>query len=109
MYDLLLRLRPSPIVALNRAIALGMAEGPDAGLQALAEIAERERLARYPFFPAAVAELEWRAGRANRAAELLEVALRLARNPAERELLGRKLDACRGTRSATPQPAGERS
>jgi RNA polymerase sigma-70 factor (ECF subfamily) len=100
LYDLLLRLQPSPIVALNRAVALGMAEGPQAGLQALAEIPDRERLRRYPFFPAAVAELERRAGRPERAAELLEAALRLARSPAERDVLARKLEACRG-----PDPA----
>jgi len=97
LYDLLLRLDPSPIVALNRAIALGMAEGPEAGLQALAEIPDRERLRRYPFYPAAMAELEARAGRGERAAGLLEAALRLGRNPAERELLARKLAACRGS------------
>jgi RNA polymerase sigma-70 factor (ECF subfamily) len=96
LYDLLLRLDPSPIVALNRAIALGMAEGPEAGLQALAEIPDRARLRRYPFYPAAMAELEARAGRAERAAELLEIALGLGRNPAERDLLARKLEACRG-------------
>jgi RNA polymerase sigma-70 factor (ECF subfamily) len=102
LYDLLLRLQPSPIVALNRAIALGMAEGPQAGLQALAEITDRERLRRYPFFPAAVAELEWRAGRPERAAELLEAALQLARSPAERGVLARKLEACR----TAPPPEG---
>jgi RNA polymerase sigma-70 factor (ECF subfamily) len=100
LYDLLLRLDPSPIVALNRAIALGMAEGPEAGLQALAEIPDRERLRRYPFYPAAMAELEARAGRAERAAELLEIALRLGRNPAERDLLARKLEACRAPQRA---------
>jgi RNA polymerase sigma factor (sigma-70 family) len=96
LYDLLLRLRPTPVVALNRAIAVGMAEGPEAGLRALAAIEDRERLARYPFFPAAVAELEHRAGRPERAAELLRAALSLARNRAEEELLGRKLEAWSG-------------
>jgi len=94
LYDLLLRLQPTPVVALNRAIAVGMAEGPEAGLRALEEIEDRERLERYPFLPAAMAELESRAGRPERAAELLRAALLLARNPAEREVLGRKLAAC---------------
>jgi predicted RNA polymerase sigma factor len=50
-----------------------------------------------------MAELEARAGRPERAAELLEAALRLARNPAERELLSRKLASCRdGTNARTP-------
>jgi RNA polymerase sigma factor (sigma-70 family) len=94
LYDVLVRLRPTPVVALNRAIALGMAEGPEAGLRALSEVPDRERLARYPFFPAAMAELELRAGRPARAAELLRRAMLLARNRAEEELLARKLAAC---------------
>ncbi len=100
LHDLLLRLRPTPVVALNRAIAVGMAEGPEAGLLALSEIEDRERLARYPFFPAAVAEFELRAGRPGRAADMLRAALRLARNPAEGAVLARKLAACGGAASA---------
>jgi RNA polymerase sigma-70 factor (ECF subfamily) len=96
LYDLLLRLRPTPVVALNRAIAVGMAEGAEAGLRALAEIEDPERLARYPFFPAAVAEFELRAGRPERAARLLRDALLLVRNPAEGAVLARKLAACGG-------------
>ncbi len=103
LYDLLLRLRPTPVVALNRAIAVGMAEGPDAGLRALAEIEDRERLRRYPFLPAAMAEFELRAGRADRAADLLRAALRLVRNPDEEKVLARKLDACH---AAPARPAG---
>jgi RNA polymerase sigma factor (sigma-70 family) len=94
LYDLLLRERPGPVVALNRAIAVGMAEGPEAGLRALAAIEDRDRLARYPFLPAAVAEFELRAGRPGRAAEQLRAALLLARNPAEAAVLARKLAAC---------------
>ncbi len=96
LYDLLLPLRPTPVVALNRAIAVGMAEGPEAGLQALAGIEDRDRLARYPFLPAAVAEFESRAGRPECAAQQLRAALLLARNPAEEAVLGRKLAACGG-------------
>ncbi len=94
LYDLLLRLRPTPVVELNRAIAVGMADGPEAGLKALAEIGDRERLARYPFLPAAVAEFELRAGRPERAAVQLRAALLLVRNPAEEAVLARKLLAC---------------
>ncbi len=99
LYDVLLQLRPTPVVALNRAIAVGMAEGPEAGLRALADIEDRERLVRYPFFPAAMAEFESRAGRTERAAELLRAALLLARNHAEEDLLRRKLEACFNARS----------
>ncbi|MFL5423138.1 MAG: RNA polymerase sigma factor, partial [Myxococcales bacterium] len=94
LYDLLLRLRPTPVVALNRAIAVGMADGPEAGLRALEEIDDRERLRRYPFLPAAMAEFQLRAGRRERAAELLREALRLVRNRDEESVLQRKLDAC---------------
>ena len=94
LYDLLLAARPSPVVALNRAIAVGMAEGPEAGLRALGEIEDRGRLSRHPFLDAAVAEFELRCGRPARAAEALRAALRVARNPAEEALLRRKLAAC---------------
>ena len=96
LYDELLRLRPTPVVALNRAIAVGMADGPEAGLRAIEAIAERGRLAGYPFLPAAVAEFELRAGRPDRAAEHLRAALRLVRNPAEEAVLARKLATCGG-------------
>ncbi len=99
LYDLLFRLRPTPVVALNRAIAVGMAEGPEAGLAALSAIDDRERLARYPFLPAAVAEFELRAGRPAAAAQQLRAALRLARNPAEESQLRRKLALCAAARS----------
>ena len=94
LYDLLLAARPSPVVALNRAIAVGMAEGPAAGLRALAEIEGRHRLERHPFLEAAVAEFELRSGRPDRAARALQAALRVARNPAEEAVLARKLAAC---------------
>jgi len=96
LYELLFRVRPTPVVALNRAIAIGMTEGPEAGLRALADIEDRERLAGYPFFPAAMAEFEHRAGRPERAAELLRGALQLVRNRAEEDVLKRKLQACGG-------------
>jgi RNA polymerase sigma-70 factor (ECF subfamily) len=96
LYDRLLRLDPSPVVALNRAIAVGMAESAEAGLRALLAIEDRERLARSPFLPAAHAEFELRAGRPERAVPHLEAALRLARNGAEAAVFSRKLAACRG-------------
>jgi RNA polymerase sigma factor (sigma-70 family) len=109
LYDVLVRLRPGPVVALNRAIAVGMAEGPEAGLRALGEIEDRERLRRYPFFPAALAEFELRAGRPERAAELLAAALRLARNPAEEAVVARKLEACASGEAPAPPPPSDTS
>jgi len=94
LYDLLLVHRPTPVVALNRAIALGMANGPEAGLAELRRIPDRALLAGYPFLPAALAEFELRAGRPERAADQLRAAILLARNPAEEALLARKLRAC---------------
>ena len=87
LYDMLMAIRPSPIVALNRAIAIAQHEGPEAGLAATEAIEHRERLASYPFFPAALAELELRAGRPSSALRHFREARRLARNPAERRFL----------------------
>ena len=94
LYDMLMAIRPSPIVALNRAIALAQQEGPESGLRAIDAIEERERLVRYPFFPAALGELELRAGRQASARQHFREAARLARNPAERRFLQQREIAC---------------
>ena len=91
LYDALYAQHPTPVVALNRAIALAQLEGPERGLKELRELAGRERLARYPFYPAALGELHLRAGHAVQAAEEFRRALRLARSPAERSYFQRKL------------------
>lgn len=96
LYDMLMSVRPSPIVALNRAIAVAQLDGPDAGLVAIAAIEERGKLARYPFYPAALGELELRAGRHGAARRHFGDALRLARNPAEQRFLQQRRDACAG-------------
>jgi RNA polymerase sigma-70 factor (ECF subfamily) len=94
LYDRLLDLEPSPVVALNRAIAVGERDGPERGLAALAAIADRDRLAGYPFYPAALGELELRRGDRAAARRHLRAALAVARNDAERRFLERKLGAC---------------
>jgi RNA polymerase sigma-70 factor (ECF subfamily) len=94
LYDMLMTIRPSPVVALNRAIAIAKHEGPEAGLEAIEAIEHRERLASYPFFPAAVAELELRAGRRSSAQSHFREARRLARNSAERRFLQQREMAC---------------
>src|SRR6185295_9275175 len=58
LYDRLMDIAPSPIVALNRAIAVGQRDGPEAGLQALRSIEDRDRLTQYPFYAAASGEME---------------------------------------------------
>lgn len=87
LYDTLMGLRPSPIVALNRAIAIAQAGGPERGIEAIRAIEERERLAGYPFLPAALGELELRAGNNETARRHFEEAAALARNSMERKFL----------------------
>jgi predicted RNA polymerase sigma factor len=94
LYDTLMTIRPSPIVALNRAIAVAQHEGPDRGLMEILSITDSARLAAYPFYFAACGELELRRGRREVAREHFRAALALARNPMERRFLDRRLNAC---------------
>jgi predicted RNA polymerase sigma factor len=96
LYDMLMAIRPSPVVALNRAIAIAQHEGPERGLEELHAIANSDRLTRYPFYFAALGELEHRAGRHETARDRFQAALALARNPAERQFLERRIGACQG-------------
>jgi RNA polymerase sigma factor (sigma-70 family) len=107
LYDTLLSIRPSPVVALNRAIAVAQRDGPERGLQAIAAIEDRDRLAAYPFYTAALGELELRCGRHATARRHFQAALALARNPMERRFLDRRVDACHGRdgQRASPQPS----
>ena len=94
LYETLLAIRPSPVVALNRALALAEQRGPAHGLAAIAAIPDRDRLASYPFYFAALGELELRNGQGAVAAGHFTSALALARNDAERRFLERRLRAC---------------
>jgi RNA polymerase sigma-70 factor (ECF subfamily) len=94
LYDRLMSVRPSPIVALNRAIAIAQRDGAERGLEAIGAIEDRDRLAAYPFYPAAVGELELRRGRHATAREHFRAALALARNPMERRFLDQRVSAC---------------
>jgi RNA polymerase sigma-70 factor (ECF subfamily) len=96
LYDLLVRLEPSPVVALNRAIALAQRDGPARGLEEIARIDDRERLAAYPFYFTAIGEFELRLGRMQPAREQFEKALTLARNGAETRFLEQRIRACAG-------------
>jgi RNA polymerase sigma-70 factor (ECF subfamily) len=86
LYDLLHQLRPSPMVALNRAIAVGEASGPDAGLAALGALAHDAKLSVSPFLAAALGRLHLRAGRVQDAERSFGDAAEKARNPAEEKL-----------------------
>lgn len=91
LYDRLMRIAPSPVVALNRAIAIGERDGAEQGLHALRAIADRQRLANYPFFAAALGELELRRGDRHAAQRHLRTALLLARSEGERRFLEKRL------------------
>jgi RNA polymerase sigma-70 factor (ECF subfamily) len=93
-YDHLTAIRPSPVVALNRAIAVGQLEGPERGLKEFHAIADRDRLASYPFYSAALGELELRSGRHKVAREHFQAAVALARNSMERRFLEQRVAAC---------------
>jgi len=94
LYDRLLAIEPSPVIALNRAIAIAQRDGPDRGLEAMDAIADRDRLDAYPFYRAALGELELRRGRFDAARDHFGAALPLARNPTERRFLEKRLRAC---------------
>jgi RNA polymerase sigma factor (sigma-70 family) len=94
LYDQLLRIRPSPVVALNRAIAVAQQEGPERGLIEIRAIEDRDRLAAYPFYAAAQGELELRIGHPDAARAHFRAALGLARNPDERRFFEQRLSAC---------------
>lgn len=91
LYDKLMSIAPSPVVALNRAIAIGERDGPEPGLQALRTIDDVGRLAHYPFYAAALGELELRRGDRRAAREHLRAALSLARSDLERHFLEKRL------------------
>jgi RNA polymerase sigma-70 factor (ECF subfamily) len=91
LYDVLLRLWPSPVVALNRAVALAMVAGPAAALAEIARLEEGGRLAGYRYLPAAKADLLHRLGRDAEAAEAYRAALALSDNAVEQEFLAARL------------------
>ena len=88
-YDALLEQHPSPVIALNRAVAVGYRDSPVAGLAALAEVAAE--LADYPLLPAVRAGLLRHAGHSELAAAAYREAIEIAHNPAERRFLQRRL------------------
>jgi len=95
LYGELARLVPSPVVRLNRAVALGMADGPDAGLALVAELEREGELNGYHLLPATRADLLRRSGRRTEAARAYERALELVENDAERHFLEKRLAECR--------------
>jgi RNA polymerase sigma-70 factor (ECF subfamily) len=95
LYDVLLRLWPSPVVELNRAVATGMRDGPQAGLIALDQLADEPALATYHYLSAARADFLRRLGQWPEAVAAYEEALLLTDNESERAFLTTRLTEVR--------------
>ncbi len=95
LYDTLLRIQPSPVASLGRAVAIAERDGPARGLEELARIENRDRLDGYPFYFMAIAEFNRRLGALDKARGAYESALALARNPTEERFLRHRIEACK--------------
>ena len=91
-YDLLAAQSPGPIVALNRALAVAERDGVEVGRRQLVAVAGDKKLARYPFYWAALADLQRRADRRSEARSSYERAIELSRSPAERTSYRRRIE-----------------
>ncbi len=91
LYDELLSVWPSPVVALNRTVAVSMVSGPAQALEEVAELEKDGRLARYQYLPAIKADLLHRLGRPEEASLAYRQALELTGNDAERQFLAERL------------------
>ena len=91
LYDRLLRIQPSPVVELNRAVAVAMCEGPEKGLRLIDDLLERGELVNYHLAHSARAELCRRLGRIPEARTSYEKALSLVRQEPERHFLAGRL------------------
>jgi RNA polymerase sigma factor (sigma-70 family) len=98
LYTELAQLTPSPVIELNRAVAVSMAHGPQAGLTLVDALASEPSLARYHLLPSVRADLLYKLGRHNEARTQFELAASLTRNTRERVLLLTRAASCQ-TRS----------
>jgi RNA polymerase sigma-70 factor (ECF subfamily) len=110
LYDRLAETWPSPVVALNRAAAVGLADGPAAGLLALDQLRQEPALAGYRYLAAARADFLRRLGRGDEARDAYMQALALTENAVERAFLRGRLatlapDQGRGSSTSTPRSA----
>ncbi len=94
LYDALVAVVPSPVIELNRAVAVSMASGPAAGLAIVDALVDEASLARYHLLPSVRGDLLAKLGRGEEAAAEFERAASLTRNERERELLARRAAAC---------------
>src|SRR5262249_17337452 len=101
LYGALARMTPSPVVELNRAVALALADGPDHGLALMDQLHLGEALADYYLYHAARADLFRRASRLHDAMAAYARALELCRNSVERRFLQRRLSEVAVKRACT--------
>ncbi|WP_174550929.1 RNA polymerase sigma factor [Actinomadura macra] len=101
LYDALLKAWPSPVVALNRTVAVAMVAGPSAALAEVEALEQDGRLAAYRYLPAIKADLLRRTGRRREAAAAYERAVTLAGNEAERAFLAARLAEVTENRGGT--------
>jgi len=94
LYAELAQLIPSPVIELNRAIAVSMADGPQAGLTLVNALASEPAFARYHLLPAVRADLLYKLGRRPEARGEFERAAALTRNTRERDLLLSRAASC---------------
>ncbi|MFL6127946.1 MAG: RNA polymerase sigma factor [Mycobacteriales bacterium] len=107
LYDVLAAVWPSPVVALNRGVAVGFARGPAAGLAELDPLAAEPQLAGYGYLPAARAAFLARLGRLEEARTAYEEAILLTGNAVERDFLATRLaELDPGTRGHEPRRSG---
>ena len=108
LYDALLTILPTPVVALNRAVAVGMASGPQAGLDAVEAIAGDAALQAYYLLPAVRGDMLEKVGRGAEARAEFERAAAMTRNDAERAVLLRKAERAgsKDPASISPSEAG---
>ena len=97
LYDQLVEIDDSPVVALNRAVAVANVHGPKAGVEALEAIQNRGKLSSYHLLYAIRAELEIRLNHRETAVEFFRKALELAETKSERTFLTKRLKACAAT------------
>jgi predicted RNA polymerase sigma factor len=102
-YDALLTVMPSPIVALNRAVAVAMARGPAAGLEAVDELKDEPTLAHYHLLPGVRGDLLMKLGRHEEARVEFERSAALTQNARERALLLERAAECEKAPRAGPE------
>jgi RNA polymerase sigma-70 factor (ECF subfamily) len=96
LYDILVQIWPSPVVALNRAVAVGLAEGPQAGLDALDAVGTDPVLSTYSYLASARADFLGKLGRSGEARTAYEEALLLSENVVERAFLEERISRIEG-------------